>query len=117
MGCRVPLNADTGTRAVPHTPELPLLRRSTFREPAPRPDSTPADDSASVELPEPERPERLAQTEAPEVPVGSEAVEPTDARDVSDASDVSDVSDANDARDGSDAPAVQQRHSFRAPPP
>src|SRR4029453_6839513 len=100
MGCRVPLNADTGTRAVPHTPELPLLRRSTFREPAPRPDSTPADDSASVELPEPERPERLAQT---------------DARDVSDASDVSDVSDANDARDGSDASDVHDVTSVREP--
>ena len=44
MGCRVPLNADTGIFAVPKTPdapELPLRFRSTFRAPTSRPDARP----------------------------------------------------------------------------
>ena len=57
MGCRVPLNADTGIFAVPKTPdapELPLRFRSTFRAPTSRPDARPDVEPDVESIAEPE---------------------------------------------------------------
>jgi hypothetical protein len=56
MGCRVPPSADTESLAVPPTPELPelpLRRRATFREPAPRPEPLESDADTGEADPEP----------------------------------------------------------------
>jgi hypothetical protein len=76
MGCRVPPYADTESLAVPPTseqPELPLRRRSSFREPTPRPQPLSAETTEPDDTAAPEDTSEPEDTTAPQAKTAPEA--------------------------------------------